>query len=235
MKKTKLYQFLEEQMVCYRDLKNVVVKESGEGFIALPDSGKNVIGRYQENFSDMRKDFPKIIVRKSVAEKLNAVDSMLKEIDPEFQLLVTYGFRSLEVQKKYFEFYKKQFEEKYQDEDQLLEAVHKLIAVPEVAGHPTGGAVDVTILKNGEQLEMGTKLYDFTSKNCYSLSPFIKKSGLINRSVLRYVMLENGFAPFDGEWWHYSFGDKEWAFYYEKKQAIYKQKESSELKNIYEK
>ncbi len=223
MKKTKLYQFLEERMVKYCDLKNVVVKESGEGFVTLPNSGKNVIGRYEENLADMKKDFPKIVVRKSVAEKLNLVDDLLKKIDPDFQLLVTYGFRSLEVQKKYFAFYKKQLAEKYQDEDQLLEAVHKLIAVPEVAGHPTGGAVDVTILKNGVALEMGTKIYDFTTKDCYSLSPFIKKTELINRSLLRYAMLSCGFAPFDGEWWHYSFGDKEWAFYYQKKQAIYEQ------------
>lgn len=210
-------------MVSYVNLKKVVAKESGESFVTLPDSGKKAIGWYEENFSDMKNDFPKIIVRQSVAEKLNNVDSMLKKIDPEFQLLVTYGYRSLAVQKKYFAFYKKKLAQKNKTESELLEAVHKLIAVPEVAGHPTGGAVDVTILKNGRQLEMGTKLYDFSSKNCYSLSPFIKKTELINRSILRYVMLKNDFAPFDGEWWHYSFGDKEWAFYYGKKNAIYDQ------------
>lgn len=229
MKKTNLYQFLEAQMVKYCDLKKVVVKESGESFIALPNSGKNVIGRYDEKLADMRNDFPKIIVRKSVTEKLKVADVMLKKIDSEFQLLVTYGFRSLEVQKKYFSFFKKKLSEKYETELELLEAVHKLIAVPEVAGHPTGGAVDVTILKNGKPLPMGTEIYDFSSKDCYSLSPFIKKSELINRTLLRYTMMSCGFAPFDGEWWHYSFGDKEWCFYYGKKTAIYNQLSSPKL------
>ena len=36
-------------------------------------------------------------------------------------------------------------------------------------------------------------------------------------------MLEEGFAPYDGEWWHFSFGDKEWAFYYKKDKALFNQ------------
>ena len=36
-------------------------------------------------------------------------------------------------------------------------------------------------------------------------------------------MLEQEFAPYDGEWWHFSYGDREWAFYYKKEKALYKQ------------
>ncbi len=39
------------------------------------------------------------------------------------------------------------------------------------------------------------------------------------------------FAPFWGEWWHYSFGDCEWATYYEKPNAIYSQKTQQEILN----
>jgi D-alanyl-D-alanine dipeptidase len=42
-------------------------------------------------------------------------------------------------------------------------------------------------------------------------------------------MLGVGFAPFDGEWWHFSYGDKEWAAYYNKPNAVYEQIDFSAL------
>ncbi len=39
--------------------------------------------------------------------------------------------------------------------------------------------------------------------------------------MLRNVMVSVGFAPFDGEWWHFCYGDKEWAVYYNKPAACY--------------
>ncbi len=36
-------------------------------------------------------------------------------------------------------------------------------------------------------------------------------------------MLTAGFAPFDGEWWHFSFGDREWARFYGAENALYEQ------------
>jgi D-alanyl-D-alanine dipeptidase len=36
--------------------------------------------------------------------------------------------------------------------------------------------------------------------------------------------MRQGLAPFDGEWWHFSYGDREWAKYYEEEAAaIYDQ------------
>jgi D-alanyl-D-alanine dipeptidase len=60
-------------------------------------------------------------------------------------------------------------------------------------------------------------------KTTFTFSPFIGKEAWNNRQLLRYVMLSAGFAPFDGEWWHFSYGDREWAFYYKKPYAIYNQ------------
>ena len=41
--------------------------------------------------------------------------------------------------------------------------------------------------------------------------------------ILRKIMLEVGFAPYDGEWWHFSYGDREWAYYYKKYKYLYPQ------------
>ncbi|MDH5533727.1 MAG: D-alanyl-D-alanine carboxypeptidase family protein [Candidatus Pacebacteria bacterium] len=229
MTKNDVYRSLEKQMVKYSDLKSVVIKECNENFVALPSTGKGVIGIYSNKLDDMKNDFPLISVRETVYKKLQLVNQGLKKIDPSLQLLVTYGYRSMEVQEKYFSQFYQKLKGKYSTELELLEAVHKLIAVPTVAGHPTGGAVDVTILKNGKEINMGTEIYDFSSKDIYSLSPFVSEKVQKNRNLLRTVMMKNNFAPFDGEWWHYSYGDKEWACYYNKPNATYRQKTVQEV------
>jgi D-alanyl-D-alanine dipeptidase len=97
-----------------------------------------------------------------------------------------------------------------------------LIAYPPVAGHPTGGAVDVTLVTDGFDIDMGGVIADFSDEErirtfSNSVTAFQKE----NRLMLRELMLSHGFAPFDGEWWHFCFGDREWAAYYGEKAAIY--------------
>ena len=41
--------------------------------------------------------------------------------------------------------------------------------------------------------------------------------------LLRKIMMQVGFAPYDAEWWHFSYGDREWAFYCKKPYALYDQ------------
>lgn len=48
--------------------------------------------------------------------------------------------------------------------------------------------------------------------------------------LLRDCMLTAGFAPYDGEWWHFSYGERDWAHYYKKPNAIYGQVKSGDVK-----
>jgi D-alanyl-D-alanine dipeptidase len=162
-----------------------------------------------------------IFVRKSVLQKLKEAAINLKQINSSYKLQIVCGYRALDIQKNIFKKYAKQLSTKYKGK-KLMEVVHRLIAVPDVAGHPTGGAVDVQIVKNQKELNMGTTIINF-SKNSYTFSPFISKIAWRNRQMLRFIMTKSGFAPFDGEWWHYSYGDKEWASYYNESYAIYSQ------------
>jgi len=96
------------------------------------------------------------------------------------------------------------------------------VALPSFAGHPTGGAVDVTLAENGRELNMGCAITDFSCQDL--LSTFA--AGLTDeqkrcRRWLHDLMLTAGFAPFYGEWWHFSYGDREWAAFYSRPQAKY--------------
>jgi len=219
---------LEKSMVRYRDLLPVPVKETGERFVSLKGIIPN--GYYEDRMSDMKTIIgPDVIVRETVAQKLQTAQSSLQEINPDYTLFVTYGYRDLGVQTERFLGRLEQTDkEAFPNETDLYEEVHRFIAVPTVAGHPTGGAVDIVIKdkRTGEMLNFGGEQYTdetYDTKNCYVFYPVLDEEARTNRMLLRNVMVQAGFAPFDGEWWHFSYGDREWAYYYKQPNALYEQ------------
>lgn len=248
--KENLLQRLESGFVQCIDL--LSVKEYNEetdkeGFHVIPSAGDGVIGRYY-SLKDMEIDTPNIIVRKSVYSKLCAADRALKRKRgyENCQIIVTYGYRRPEIQKEFYDatYEKKRNENPLLSEEKLREAVHREIAFPEVAGHPTGGAVDVILFdyKNGKFLDFGTEICQFDSKNIYYGANDISDKARRNRRTLRTIMCQQGFAPYDGEWWHFCYGDREWAYYtYRRKyrqgvkiekKALYRQKKYEEISEI---
>ncbi len=206
-------------MLKYADLINVPVRAITENLVVVqprPNLRTRQIDKNMFGYTGVS-----IYVRTQVLKKLYQASKLLTELDSSLALEIVYGYRALSIQNKLFLKYKKKFSDKYVDTE-LIEAAHRLIAVPEVAGHPTGGAVDIQILKSGKPLNMGTKIWQF-NKDAFTFSPFVSKQGQANRQLLRRTMMKVGFAPFDGEWWHFSYGDKEWAKYYKKPFALYEQ------------
>ena len=215
MNKEQVYEKLEEDMLKYSDLVNVSTHECEES-MQLLQPGNGLAVRPIE-----KKGNKEIYVRETVAKKLTKIATRLRKINKNYDLEVVYGYRSLSIQRKLFNEFKDQYSKSLSGID-LLEAIHRNIAVPEVSGHPTGGAIDVQILQNATPLDFGTKIWEFC-KDSYSYSPFVCELGKGNRGLLREFMLEEEFAPFNGEWWHFSYGDREWAKYYNKSYAIYEQ------------
>lgn len=87
------------------------------------------------------------------------------------------------------------------------------VAPPEVAGHPTGGAVDVTLARDGRELPMGTA-YDEEPDACacrtYTDAPGLAPAEAANRALLVACMEGAGFVNYPTEWWHWSYGDRYW-------------------------
>lgn len=189
-----------------------------EGFYVIPSVGNGVIGRYF-SLRDMINATPNVIVRKSVYQKLCEADRALK-LKPKYQncqLVVAYGYRTPQIQLALYlaTYEKKKIQFPDLSEEELREKAHIEIAYPEVAGHPTGGAVDVLIydFEKKEYLGFGTEIYELDSKKVYYNAYGLKNSEKQNRKVLRTVMCEQDFVPYDGEWWHFCYGDCEWAYY----------------------
>ena len=73
------------------------------------------------------------------------------------------------------------------------------------SSHSRGSTVDLTLLdmKTGKELDMGSP-FDFFSPVSHPDCRTITDEQYANRMALRELMLSNGFAPIDCEWWHFT-------------------------------
>ncbi len=165
-----------------------------------------------------------ILVRDTLARKLAIVNSELFQ-DKKVRLKIVYGYRHPDIQKKYFDqrMIALKAENPHLTDEQLTRLAHNFVAVIDVAGHPTGGAVDLMLIDaNGMELPMGTRIADYAdAEKIKTFASGLTVEQINNRALLHDVMIRQGFAPFYGEWWHFSYGDREWAAFYDKKIALY--------------
>ena len=100
----------------------------------------------------------------------------------------------------------------------LTELCRRDVADPvnKPSGHQSGAAVDVTLLRDGQELDMGSAYGDFSTRgtaedrvrtHCAALDPAQRD----NRAFLARVMEAAGFVNYPEEWWHFSHGDRLWA------------------------
>ncbi|QTD38230.1 M15 family metallopeptidase [Polaribacter batillariae] len=73
------------------------------------------------------------------------------------------------------------------------------------SGHTRGSTVDLTIvnLKTGKALDMGSP-YDFFGPQSHPFYKHITKKQKENRLMLRKIMMEHHFKPYNNEWWHFT-------------------------------
>ncbi|HSX00115.1 MAG TPA: M15 family metallopeptidase [Patescibacteria group bacterium] len=223
MKKKHIYSLLEEKMLSYADYVDMPVQASAEPLLPIPIDG--FIAARQVDTAMIDYTGESIYLRRGVLERLQCAARMLADYDSTLQLEVVYGYRALSIQTRLFQDTIAKLQSRYTGEA-LRAAAHRFVAVPEAAGHPAGAAIDVQLIRNGQPLNFGTAMHEFTA-DTMTFSPFIDTDAWGNRQLLRQQLLAAGFAPFDGEWWHFSYGDKEWARYYNRGFAHYEQIEFS--------
>lgn len=143
-------------------------------------------------------DLHHAFLQAEAAAKLAEAQQKLKEKDRTLSLLVYDAVRPNSIQYKMWG---------------LVVNTPKQIYVAEPGSgslHNFGCAVDLTIVKNGTPLDMGTP-YDFFGKKAQPRynAFFLEKKELTpkqvaNRELLRNLMKSAGFIPIDSEWWHFN-------------------------------
>jgi D-alanyl-D-alanine dipeptidase len=203
-----------------KELKRVSYVDNNEPLIQLVQADPAVACDYRRVGTGLNT----VLVRQSLVSMLQKVQHHLNAFNPKLKLLVVEGYRPPEFQERYFLdlFLKAAKDNESLPLDALLEHVHQCVALPSVAGHPTGGAVDVTIVDEEMEMDMGGCIADFTLPELLpTFSRYVSHEQAAWRLFLHDLMVAEGFAPFYGEWWHFSYGDREWAAFYGRSKSLY--------------
>lgn len=212
----------EGEIVTYEQLAGIEDGNDGEPLVPVEAYDASIIAEYEKQ--DMLQfTGPAIYVREFVAKMLASASKRLATRGMRFR--VVYGYRHPDIQRAYYETRRAELRASNPDASDvaITELTHAFVAVPSVAGHPTGGAVDLTLTDTiGKPLDTGTGIADYGDPSkirtfAAGLSPVQSA----NRKLLHDTLRDTGFAPFYGEWWHFSYGDREWAFFYDKSRSLY--------------
>jgi D-alanyl-D-alanine dipeptidase len=164
-------------------------------------------------------------VRSSVAEKLVKAAQALPN---GLRFLVIEGHRPLAQQSKHFSDYSAELKKRNPDWDaeRIYNEASKYIAPPEIVPpHSTGGALDITLVETGgKELDMGTKLNATPvecDNACFTDAQKISADAKKNRGILIKALSGAGFINYPTEWWHWSYGDRYWAFVTKRKTALF--------------
>jgi D-alanyl-D-alanine dipeptidase len=167
--------------------------------------------------------------REGVAAKLIAAQRLLSELShadgQSLHLFVAYAYRHPEIQRRYFADFSQRIALEHPEWSELAikEYAHHYMAIPEVGGHPAGAAIDLLIVDEKKRaIDMGSAIGDLTNLELVPpVSSHLTHEQQQHRLLLRHVMTSVGFAPYDFEWWHFSYGDREWACFYNESEARY--------------
>ncbi len=148
---------------------------------------------------------PRTYARVAVAERLGRAATL---IPGHFSLAIFDAWRSKEtVRALYDAFY-----------GQGSSLAPGFLADPDdpeqIPPHTTGGAVDLTLAYRGHPLKLGSYFDDFSPRSRLTALERAGPSAEPARSLRRLlfsVMTAAGFVGLFDEWWHYSYGDQQWA------------------------
>lgn len=164
-------------------------------------------------------------VRKGVAERLNLAR---RSLPPGYDFYFSEGHRPISLQRQMFLEYYQQLAHAHPDwsDKRLRDETTIYIAPPQdVPPHSTGGAFDITLIDaNHKEVNMGSILDETPDKNenrNFTYAPNISGEAKANRAILIKALSQAGFVNYPAEWWHWSYGDKYWAYHVKAPYAIY--------------
>lgn len=161
------------------------------------------------------------LLRRSVVDRLVTAQTLLP---PQLRLLLVEGYRPLALQARYFEAHVDLLRERGTgaDDAALRRQASVYISPPEVAPHVAGAAADVTLCTvDGTELPMGTDVNDTDTTRCHSDAADLPTMEADNRRLMATALCAAGLVNYPSEWWHWSYGDRYWAFSVGHQHAIY--------------
>ena len=185
-------------------ISSIPAVDNGEALVDLADygieySGASRAGRF---------------VRAALAVRLAAAQDALPR---GIRMLVNEGHRSPREQQRIIATYTRPLHEQSPGLDAftLRRMSSRFVAPLEVAPHVAGAAVDLTLADASGPLWMGTPI-DATPEEsrdaCMFAADNISDVARANRTTLAVALEAQGLVNYPTEWWHWSYGDRYWAY-----------------------
>ena len=216
----------EKLLIADPKILKISIKENNEPIIDLNGQTNIVIDVYNRG-----NNFDYTKMRKSVYEKLIKAQSLLPN---NLKFCLYEGYRSLTLQKELFEeryIQIKNLHNKWNHEEVFIETTKFVSPVINLDGsqnippHSTGGAIDVYLVNDsGQMIDMGVTIDNFQDQDgsLYQTdSKIISLDAQKNRQFMNKALSMVGFINYPTEYWHWSFGDRYWAYYTNNEYAIY--------------
>jgi D-alanyl-D-alanine dipeptidase len=171
-------------------------------------------------------------MRKTVYEKLLKAQTMLPD---GLKLQLYEGYRSLSLQQKIFEERYASLQKEnpeWTSQKLFIESTKFVSPVTHMDGsknippHSTGAAVDVYLVdQQGQVVDMGIHLddtyHDLKGIYCKTDSKVISAQAKKYRKIMGDALQAVGFVNYPTEYWHWSYGDRYWAYQTHQQYAIY--------------
>lgn len=208
-------------------VRRISIEDNGEDLVPISLLPEKILVRSEYFVQGLRGAMPECFLRRGVFLKLAEASEKLPS---GYRFVVFDGWRSPFLQKNLFHILKEEIAGAYPDipEEDLKSRVCQYVALPSVgqdspSPHITGGSVDLSIVnEKGLLLNMGSGFDDTSilSQTAY----FEKLAGkhrelsrdeneiLRNRRFLFNLMTGVGFTNYSDEWWHYDYGNQNWAW-----------------------
>lgn len=206
----------------------IPINECGEGLIDLKNQNIIVYGTPPDT-PLTANDYTKI--RKTIYQKLCLAQD---DLPNGWRFRIYEGLRSLPVQEILFNQQcdnlrqKKNYnsyEDLFNEACRLISPVIHLDGTANVPPHSTGAAVDLELIDNkGNLVDLGMAVKDWLIVDpdlCETYSKLLSIEAMQNRIVLLTIMSKHGFVNYPREWWHFSYGDRLWAYVTKQTMAIY--------------
>lgn len=188
----------------------VAIEECGEPLVDMRTSAPLLVDDRQ---ADPEGAYAHL--RSGVVDRLVTAQSLLPR---GLRLLIVEGYRPLAVQERYFAEHHEHLRRSHPGWPVALlyEQASRYISPPAVAPHVAGAAVDLTLCTDdGGELPMGTAVNaspQASAGRCYTASVAISPAARHNRELLSGALRAVRLVNYPSEWWHWSYGDRYWAF-----------------------
>lgn len=201
------------------DVLAIPIQECGEAMIDLKEQKTILLGESPEIPNN--QDYTK--VRMTVYEKLLTAQ---KNLPYQLRFFLYEGYRSLQLQEQLFNQRYQILKQDYPDWEhskifqetiKLISPVINLDGSMNIPPHNTGAAIDIYLVDGqSEIVDMGIRAADWMQDKdgALSLTDSVKISDAAKqyRLIMSDTLRQVGFVNYPGEYWHWSYGDRYWAY-----------------------